>query len=104
MRGVRSLTAVCHNRGRLFEADRARIRAAGRPAAALQVHDALQKRPTTSLAETDAPRAGQSGAIATQVRFAEVAEGEALAAWREMRRWLEAGVEQDPWADTAGAG
>lgn len=39
---------------RLFEADRARIRAAGRPAAALEVHDALQQRPTTNLNEASA--------------------------------------------------
>lgn len=39
---------------RLFETDRARIRAAGRPAAALEVHDALQQRPTTNLNEAAA--------------------------------------------------
>ncbi|HQX11495.1 MAG TPA: biotin-dependent carboxyltransferase family protein [Thermoflexales bacterium] len=55
------------------------------------------------LIQADAPRAGQLLA-GDGVRFAEVAESEALAAWREMRRWIEAGPERDPWADTAGAG
>ncbi|MBK8836575.1 MAG: urea amidolyase [Anaerolineae bacterium] len=55
------------------------------------------------LIQADAPRAGQLLA-GDGLRFGEVTEGEALAAWREMRAWIEAGPERDPWADTAGAG
>ena len=55
------------------------------------------------LIQADAPRAGQLLA-GDGVHFAEVTEGEALAAWRVMRGWLEAGPEQDAWADVAGAG
>ncbi len=54
------------------------------------------------LIQADAPRVGQLLA-GDGVRFAEVTGGEALAAWRVMRGWLEAGVEQDAWADVAGA-
>jgi len=55
------------------------------------------------LIQADAPRAGQLLA-GDGLRFAGVGEAEALAAWRELRGWVVAGVEHDEWSDAAGAG